>query len=163
MTDCTDTIAAVATPPGRGGVGIVRLSGPGVPAIAERLLGSLPQPRYAGLHRFRNADGDVIDAGLALVFSGAPFLYRRARAGTARPRRSRGPRPVAGPRAQPRREAGAPRGILANAPFSMTNWISPRPKPLPILSTAAPYRRRAPPAARCRVSFPAASSNWSMR
>jgi tRNA modification GTPase len=68
MTDYTDTIAAVATPPGRGGVGIIRLSGPGVPAIAERLLGSLPPPRYAGLHRFRNADGDVIDAGLALYF-----------------------------------------------------------------------------------------------
>ncbi|UCE76570.1 MAG: tRNA uridine-5-carboxymethylaminomethyl(34) synthesis GTPase MnmE, partial [Gammaproteobacteria bacterium] len=68
MTELTETIAAVATPPGRGGVGIVRVSGPGVPAIAEQLLGSLPPPRFAGLHRFRNAEGDVIDEGLAIYF-----------------------------------------------------------------------------------------------
>jgi tRNA modification GTPase len=68
MTEPTDTIAAVATPPGRGGVGIIRVSGPGVPAIAEQLLGNLPKPRFAGLHRFRNGEGDVIDEGLAIYF-----------------------------------------------------------------------------------------------
>jgi tRNA modification GTPase len=68
MTELTETIAAVATPPGRGGVGIVRVSGPGVPVIAEQLLGCLPPPRCAGLHRFRNAEGDVIDEGLAIYF-----------------------------------------------------------------------------------------------
>jgi tRNA modification GTPase len=74
MTDSTDTIAAVATPPGRGGVGIIRLSGPRVPAIGEQLLGKLPPPRLAGLHRFRHADGDAIDAGLAIYFP-APHSF----------------------------------------------------------------------------------------
>ena len=40
-----DTIVAVATPPGRGGIGVVRISGPRVPRIAEKLLGKLPQAR----------------------------------------------------------------------------------------------------------------------
>ncbi len=74
MTDTTDTIAAVATPPGRGGVGIIRVSGPAVPAIAGQLLGSLPAPRLAGLHRFRNAEGEVIDEGLAIYFP-APHSF----------------------------------------------------------------------------------------
>ena len=74
MMQVSDTIAAVATPPGRGGVGIIRVSGPGVPAIAAQLLGSLPPPRYAGLHRFRNAEGDVIDEGLAIYFP-APHSF----------------------------------------------------------------------------------------
>ncbi len=62
------TIAAIATPPGRGGVGIVRVSGPGCGAIAQALLGGLPPPRHAGLRRFRDAAGQVIDAGIALYF-----------------------------------------------------------------------------------------------
>ena len=74
MTEPTDTIAAVATPAGRGGVGIIRISGPGVPAIAERLLGTLPQPRFAGLHCFRNAEDEVIDQGLAIYFP-APHSF----------------------------------------------------------------------------------------
>ncbi|MCB1805216.1 MAG: tRNA uridine-5-carboxymethylaminomethyl(34) synthesis GTPase MnmE, partial [Candidatus Competibacteraceae bacterium] len=45
----TDTIAAIATPPGRGGIGIVRVSGPATPAIASVLCGALPRPRYAEL------------------------------------------------------------------------------------------------------------------
>ncbi|HEB98890.1 MAG TPA: tRNA uridine-5-carboxymethylaminomethyl(34) synthesis GTPase MnmE, partial [Thiotrichales bacterium] len=64
----SDTIAAVATPPGRGGVGIVRISGPAVPEIARTLLGRLPEPRHAEFHRFRDAGGQVIDEGLALYF-----------------------------------------------------------------------------------------------
>jgi tRNA modification GTPase len=63
-----DSIAAVATPPGFGGVGIVRISGPAVAAIARALLGRLPRPRYATLSRFRGADGVPIDSGLALYF-----------------------------------------------------------------------------------------------
>ncbi len=63
-----DTIAAVATPPGRGGVGIVRVSGPLAPAIAESLLGRCPAPRYALFARFRDAGGGVLDQGLALYF-----------------------------------------------------------------------------------------------
>ncbi|HAJ91638.1 MAG TPA: tRNA uridine-5-carboxymethylaminomethyl(34) synthesis GTPase MnmE, partial [Gammaproteobacteria bacterium] len=70
----TDTIAAIATPPGQGGVGIVRLSGPDTPAIARELLGHLPRPRHAGMHNFREADQTLIDAGLALYFE-APASF----------------------------------------------------------------------------------------
>ncbi len=63
-----DTIAAIATPPGLGGVGIVRISGPAVPAIAQQVLGRLPQPRQATFVRFRDAADAVIDEGIALFF-----------------------------------------------------------------------------------------------
>jgi tRNA modification GTPase len=63
-----ETIAAVATPPGFGGVGIVRVSGPAAAHIARALLGRLPRPRYATLSRFRGGDGADIDSGLALYF-----------------------------------------------------------------------------------------------
>ena len=65
----TDTIAAIATPPGRGGVGMVRVSGGLVPAIATEVLGNLPEPRHAALRIFRDADGEMLDSGLALYFS----------------------------------------------------------------------------------------------
>jgi len=68
MTANTDTIAAVATAPGRAGVGMIRVSGPRVPVIAERLLGRLPPPRIAELHNFKDAQGRVIDQGLSLYF-----------------------------------------------------------------------------------------------
>jgi tRNA modification GTPase len=64
------TIAAIATPAGRGGIGIVRVSGPLVSSMAVGLLGDLPDPRHAALRAFRNADGDMIDGGLALYFPG---------------------------------------------------------------------------------------------
>ncbi|MEK7840346.1 MAG: tRNA uridine-5-carboxymethylaminomethyl(34) synthesis GTPase MnmE, partial [Pseudomonadota bacterium] len=60
------TIAAVATPAGRGGIAVIRVSGPAVPAIAEALLGRRPAARHATLARFRGGDGQAIDAGLAL-------------------------------------------------------------------------------------------------
>ena len=69
VSSATDTIAAIATPPGQGGVGIVRVSGPDTPAIARALLGSLPAPRRAELHGFRAADASLIDAGLVLYFA----------------------------------------------------------------------------------------------
>ncbi|MGA7802606.1 MAG: tRNA uridine-5-carboxymethylaminomethyl(34) synthesis GTPase MnmE, partial [Gammaproteobacteria bacterium] len=72
--DSVDTIAAVATAPGQGGVGIVRLSGPAVPQIAHVLFGRLPTPRHAAFHSFRDADGAVIDQGLALYFP-APHSF----------------------------------------------------------------------------------------
>lgn len=65
-----DTIAAIATPPGRGGIGVVRISGPRVPDIARALLGSLPAPRHATYGPFRDPKGEAIDYGLALYFSG---------------------------------------------------------------------------------------------
>ena len=63
-----ETIAAVATPPGMGGVGIVRVSGPAVADIAVHLIGTLPQPRIARFSRFRDAQGEIIDEGIALFF-----------------------------------------------------------------------------------------------
>jgi tRNA modification GTPase len=70
----TDTIVAAATPPGRGGIAIVRISGPAVPALACALVGELPPPRQARLARMLAADGSAIDAGLALHFP-APHSY----------------------------------------------------------------------------------------
>jgi len=69
-----DTIAAIATPPGQGGVGIVRLSGPDVPDITRRLLGELPPARQAVLRDFMDADGGLIDTGLVLYFA-APASF----------------------------------------------------------------------------------------
>ena len=63
-----DTIAAAATPPGRGGIGVLRASGPGVPALARALLGALPEPRRASYRRFVDADGHTLDRGIALYF-----------------------------------------------------------------------------------------------
>ncbi|MDR0806011.1 MAG: tRNA uridine-5-carboxymethylaminomethyl(34) synthesis GTPase MnmE [Enterobacteriaceae bacterium] len=64
----TDTIVAQATPPGRGGVGILRVSGTQAKEIALKLLGKLPQPRHADYLPFRDADGSVLDQGIALYF-----------------------------------------------------------------------------------------------
>jgi tRNA modification GTPase len=74
MTAPADTIVAAATPPGRGGIGIVRISGPAVRAIAAALLGSAPAPRHATLADFLDAAGEPIDAGLALFFP-APHSF----------------------------------------------------------------------------------------
>ena len=63
-----DTIVAIATPPGRGGIGVVRVSGPGAGAIARAVLGEPPPPRRALVRRFLDADGTALDAGLALWF-----------------------------------------------------------------------------------------------
>ena len=69
-----DTIVAPATPPGRGGIAIVRVSGPRVPEIAAVLLGDLPAARAARFARFLDALKQPIDAGLALFFP-APRSY----------------------------------------------------------------------------------------
>lgn len=66
----TDTIAAVATPPGRGGVGILRISGRGAKDVALAVLGKLPKPRYADYLPFRDAEGSTLDQGIALWFPG---------------------------------------------------------------------------------------------
>lgn len=65
-----DTIAAQATPVGRGGVGIIRISGPATRAIAEAVLGHCPTPRYAEFLRFYDSEQRVIDEGIALFFAG---------------------------------------------------------------------------------------------
>ncbi|MEW6765933.1 MAG: tRNA uridine-5-carboxymethylaminomethyl(34) synthesis GTPase MnmE [Pseudomonadota bacterium] len=70
----TDTIVAVATAPGRGGVGVVRVSGPLAPVIAEGVLGVLPKPRLATHRVFRDGDGQPLDDGIALYFP-APYSF----------------------------------------------------------------------------------------
>jgi tRNA modification GTPase len=63
-----ETIAAIATPPGMGGVGIVRVSGPLACSIADGVLGRVPETRRAAFGVFREADGAFIDEGLVLYF-----------------------------------------------------------------------------------------------
>lgn len=69
-----DTIAALATPPGRGAIGVVRVSGPRAPEIAQRMLGCLPPPRVATLATARDSRGEALDQGIALYFP-APHSY----------------------------------------------------------------------------------------
>jgi tRNA modification GTPase len=69
-----ETIAAVATPAGRGGIGVLRLSGPRARLIAQAVLGAVPTPRHATLARFRAADGGMLDQGIGLFFA-APHSY----------------------------------------------------------------------------------------
>jgi len=70
----TDTIAAIASAPGAAGVGVLRVSGPAVPAIAAELFGRDPEPRRAHFTAFRESDGELIDRGLLLYFP-APASY----------------------------------------------------------------------------------------
>lgn len=73
-----DTVAAVATAPGRGAVGILRLSGPAAFDIATRLCGALPAPRRAALRSLRDAHGARCDRGLVLCFeAGASYTGER--------------------------------------------------------------------------------------
>lgn len=65
-----DTIVAQATAPGRGGVGIIRVSGKLAGSVADKLLGKLPAPRMAEYCPFKNAQGQTIDQGIALYFKG---------------------------------------------------------------------------------------------
>lgn len=64
-----DTICALATPPGRGGVGIIRVSGTGTAAIARAVLGYTPQVRKAHYGPFLDADQQPLDEGIALFFA----------------------------------------------------------------------------------------------
>lgn len=65
-----DTITALATPPGRGGVGIVRVSGPKATFIARSILGFTPKPRYAHYGPFTDQEGLTLDEGIGLYFPG---------------------------------------------------------------------------------------------
>lgn len=68
MQGISDTIVAVATPPGKGGIGIVRVSGPDVRTIAQAVLHKLPQPRYAEYLSFYDERDQIVDEGIALFF-----------------------------------------------------------------------------------------------
>ena len=70
----TGIIAAIATASGRGGIGVVRVSGPDLLPFAEVLGGRRPEPRHATLCTFREADGSAIDQGILLYFP-APHSF----------------------------------------------------------------------------------------
>ncbi len=65
-----DTIAAVATAPGTGGIGVVRVSGPAASSIGRQLTGIELEPRHAHYCRFLDSEGDTLDSGIALLFQG---------------------------------------------------------------------------------------------
>ncbi|MGZ8257964.1 MAG: tRNA uridine-5-carboxymethylaminomethyl(34) synthesis GTPase MnmE [Methylotenera sp.] len=84
-----DTIAAIATASGAGGIGIVRVSGPAVKLIAEGILGYCPAPRHAAYLDFKLADSELIDRGIAIFYpnphsyTGEDVLELQAHGGTA--------------------------------------------------------------------------------
>ncbi|MEE9424934.1 MAG: tRNA uridine-5-carboxymethylaminomethyl(34) synthesis GTPase MnmE [Methylococcales bacterium] len=70
----SEPIVAIATPPGNGGVGVLRISGDDLDQIAQSVLGCVPTPRHASLMSFIDSDGSSIDRGLAIYFP-APNSY----------------------------------------------------------------------------------------
>ena len=74
MSSSSETIAAISTPPGRGGLGIIRVSGKQSAEIYQKLIGQKPEPRTAKFVAFRSQAGDLIDKGIAIYFS-APASY----------------------------------------------------------------------------------------
>ena len=74
MTQRDDPIAAIATAPGRGGIGVVRVSGGNLTPLAQAILGKMPAPRSAARVSFLDAHGAAIDDGIALFFP-APRSY----------------------------------------------------------------------------------------
>ncbi len=84
-----DTIAAIATAPGVGGIGVVRVSGPACQAIASGILGACPAPRHAAYLAFKDDDGSLIDRGIAIYYTtphsytGEDVLELQAHGGTA--------------------------------------------------------------------------------
>jgi len=74
MAEKLDTIVAISTPVGRGGIGVVRLSGPDAEKVAESIAGIVPRPRYAHRCRFNDQNQQLIDSGLLLFFP-APHSY----------------------------------------------------------------------------------------
>jgi tRNA modification GTPase len=88
-TKLVDTIAAIATASGAGGIGIVRVSGPAANLIATGILGHCPVARHAAYLDFKQANGDLIDRGIAIFYpnphsyTGEDVLELQAHGGTA--------------------------------------------------------------------------------
>ncbi|HYN53779.1 MAG TPA: tRNA uridine-5-carboxymethylaminomethyl(34) synthesis GTPase MnmE [Methylotenera sp.] len=88
-TSSQDTIAAIATASGAGGIGIVRVSGAAAAHIAAAILGDCPAPRHASYLDFKQADGELIDRGIAIYYpnphsyTGEDVLELQAHGGTA--------------------------------------------------------------------------------
>lgn len=74
MRASADTIAAIATPPGNGGVGIIRISGPLAPDIGFQISQKKLKPRYAQFTKFLDSEAKLIDSGLLLYFP-APISF----------------------------------------------------------------------------------------
>ena len=70
LSSHSETIAAQATAPGRGGVGIIRVSGPKAEEVAQQVLGKCPKVRYAEYLDFNDRQGNTLDQGIALFFKG---------------------------------------------------------------------------------------------
>ncbi len=87
--EVTETIAAIATAPGSGGIGIVRVSGPACKTIAAGILIHCPPPRHAAYLDFKDNDGSLIDRGIAIYYAapnsytGEDVLELQAHGGTA--------------------------------------------------------------------------------
>ena len=138
----TDVIAAVATPPGRGGIGVVRVSGPDLSRVVDGIVGRVLHPRVATLARFLDARGDVLDEGLALLVPRTGVVYGAGGARASRSRRTcrTGTDPEALPRSWAR---GLP--FPANSPSAhslTTSWIWHRPRASRISSMPRPGPRR---------------------
>ncbi len=70
MEKQNDTICALATAAGKGGVSVIRVSGPQAPAFCRKLTGDTPEPRQVSLSKFHAASGELIDSGLSIFFPG---------------------------------------------------------------------------------------------
>ena len=88
-TKSSDTIAAIATASGAGGIGVVRVSGPTAAIIAQGVLGQCPTARHAAYLDFRQDNGELIDSGIAIFYAnphsytGEDVLELQAHGGTA--------------------------------------------------------------------------------
>ena len=131
MNPNQDTIAAVATATGRGGVGIIRVSGPRARAMAITLGGREPKPRYAHYGPLFADSGDVLDEGLLLFFpgphsfTGEDVLELQGHGGPVVLDMLLQSLPAA------RRAAWHARANSASVPSSTTSSIWPRPRPSP--------------------------------
>jgi tRNA modification GTPase len=89
VNNISDTIAAIATASGAGGIGVVRVSGPQCKYLATKILGDCPPPRYAAYLNFLQANGNLIDRGIAIYYqapnsyTGEDVLELQAHGGTA--------------------------------------------------------------------------------
>jgi len=130
-----DTIAAIATPPGVGAIGIIRVSGPRARAIAHAITGVLPPPKQATHRVFRAADGSPLDKRLVLYFE-APASYTGE--DVLELQGHGGPRVLDGVLASVLSHGARPArpGEFTERAFSMADWISLRPKRSPISLTA---------------------------
>ena len=137
-----DTIVAVATPPGRGGIGVVRLSGGLAEDIARHMLGGLPQPRVAMHTEFLDPSGAQIDAGIALYFPGPASFTGE----TVIEMHGHGGPTVMAMLVDAAVELGARRAEAESfhgGHFSMTSWTSRKRRQSLTSSPAEPSRRRA--------------------